>query len=178
VGCRQRQGARTRLDCLSKNPEFFLEEAIMRLLRLILVALLVAPLVLGGFALAATSASKDEAVAMVKKAVAAIKSEGPKKAYAEIDNPKGPFVDRDLEIVVCRMDGLVLAHGADKTRIGVNVLHDKDVDGKEFVKERVELAKTKPSFWQNYKFMNPVTKQVEPKQMYCERLNDTVVCGG
>jgi hypothetical protein len=39
----------------------------MRLLRLILVALLVAPLVLGRFALAATSATKDEAVAMVKK---------------------------------------------------------------------------------------------------------------
>jgi len=26
--------------------------------------------------------------------------------------------------------------------------------------------------------MNRVTKIVEPKQMYCERLNDTVVCGG
>lgn len=150
----------------------------MSLLRLISVALLVAPLVLSGVALAADSASKDEAVAMVNKAVAAIKSEGREKAYVEIDDPKGPFVDRDLYIVVCRMDGLVLAHGADKTRIGINVLHDKDVDGKEFVKERMELAKTKPSFWQNYKFRNPVTKQVEPKQMYCERLNDTVVCGG
>jgi hypothetical protein len=84
-------------------------------------------LVLGGFALAADSAGKDEALAMVKKAVAAIKSEGPEKAYAEIGDPKGPFVDRDLYIVVCRMDGLVLAHGADKTRVGINVLHDKDV---------------------------------------------------
>src|SRR6185503_10737491 len=37
----------------------------MSLLRLISVALLVAPFVLGGLALAATSASKDEAVAMV-----------------------------------------------------------------------------------------------------------------
>lgn len=150
----------------------------MRLLGLILVGLLVAPLVLGGFALAATSATKDEAVAMVRKAVTAIKSEGPDKAYAEIDDPKGPFVDRDLYIVVFRMDGLVLAHGADKRRVGVNVLHDKDVDGKEFVKERMERAKTEPSFWQSYKFRNPVTSQIEPKQMYCERLNDTVVCGG
>ena len=99
---------------------------IMRLLRLISVALLVAPLVLGSFGLAATSASKDEAVAMVKKAVATIKNEGPDKAYAEIDDPKGPFVDRDLYITVVNMDGVVLAHGADKTRIGVGVLHDKD----------------------------------------------------
>ena len=26
--------------------------------------------------------------------------------------------------------------------------------------------------------MNPVTKKVEPKEMYCERLDDTAVCGG
>jgi len=26
--------------------------------------------------------------------------------------------------------------------------------------------------------MNPVTKKVEPKEMYCERLDQTVVCGG
>jgi signal transduction histidine kinase len=76
------------------------------------------------------------------------------------------------------MDGMVLAHGADKKRIGTNQLNDKDADGKEFVKERVELAKKEPSFWQTYKFMNPVTKKVEPKQTYCERLDKTVVCGG
>ena len=141
------------------------------------IVLVVLSLAISGAAIAA-AATKDEAIATVKKAVAAIKSEGPDKAYAEIDDPKDLFVDRDLYIVVCRMDGVVLAHGADKTRVGVNVLHDKDIDGKEFVNERMELAKTEPSFWQSYKFMNPVTKQVEPKQMYCERLNDTVVCGG
>jgi cytochrome c len=26
--------------------------------------------------------------------------------------------------------------------------------------------------------MNPVTKKVEPKRMYCERLDETAVCGG
>jgi cytochrome c len=141
------------------------------------VALTVLVVALSSAALAA-SATKDEAVAMAKKAVAAIKSEGTEKAYAEIDDPKGPFVDRDLYIVVYRMDGVVLAHGADQKLVGVDRLHDKDVDGKEFVKERVELAKTESSFWQSYKYLNPVTKTVEPKQMYCERLNDTVVCGG
>ena len=145
------------------------------LTQILLVAALVA---LGGMASAATGATKDEAVAMVKKAVAAIKSEGPDKAYAEISNPTGPFVDRDLYIVVYGLDGMVLAHGADKKRIGTNQINDKDADGKEFVKERIELAKSHDSFWQSYKFMNPVTKKVEPKQMYCERLEQTVVCGG
>ena len=110
---------------------------------------------------------------MVKKAVTAIKAEGAEKAHAEISNPTGPFVDRDLYIVVYGLDGMVLAHGANKSRVGTNQIDDKDVDGKAFVKERVELAKQNPSFWQSYKFMNPVTKAVEPKQMYCERLDET-----
>jgi signal transduction histidine kinase len=142
---------------------------------MLFVAVLVA---LGGMAWAATGATKDEAVAMVKKAVATIKAEGPDKAYKEIDDRNGQFVDRDLYIVVYGMDGMVLAHGADAKRIGTNQMNDKDADGKEFIKERVALAKTHDSFWQSYKFMNPVTKTVEPKQMYCERLEQTVVCGG
>ena len=142
------------------------------------VASLVAALAIGGTALAATGATKDEAVAMVKKAVSAIKTEGPDKAYPEISKPTGKFVDRDLYIVVYGLDGKVLAHGADAKRIGTNQIADKDPDGKEFMKERVELAATQPSFWQTYKFMNPVTHKVEPKDMYCERLDQTVVCGG
>ena len=142
-------------------------------------ALLVAALsVFGGLASAATGATKDEAVAMVKKAVAYIKTEGPDKAYPAISNPTGEFVDRDLYIVVYGLDGVVLAHGANAKRIGTNQIDDKDPDGKAFVKERVELAATHPSFWQTYKFMNPVTHKVEPKEMYCERLDQTVVCGG
>ena len=141
-------------------------------------AIVAAVYLAGGDVVSAAPATKEEAVAMVQKAVAAIKSEGPEKAYAEISNPSGKFVDRDLYIVVYGLDGLVLAHGANASRVGTNQIDDKDPDGKAFVKERVELAKQQPSFWQAYKFMNPVTKKVEPKQMYCERLNETAVCGG
>ena len=143
-----------------------------------LVASSLGAILLAAPAIAAEPVSKDEAVAMVQKAVATIKAEGTEHTYAEIDDPTGKFVDRDLYIVVYGLDGVVLAHGANKARIGTNQIGDKDPDGKEFVKERVELAKMEPSFWQSYKFMNPVTKTVEPKQMYCERLDETVVCGG
>ena len=131
-----------------------------------------------GAALAAERATKDEAMAMVKKAVAFIKQEGAEKAYAEISNKKGQFVDRDLYIAVYRLDGHILAHGANEKLIGTDQIAAKDPDGKEFVKERVELAKKQESFWQSYKFPDPLTKNVEPKEMYCERLNDTAVCGG
>ena len=142
-------------------------------------AVLIAALaLLDGSSLAATGATKDEAVALVKKAVAFIQTEGPSNAYPEITNPSGRFVDRDLYIVVYGLDGMVLAHGADAKRVGTNQIDATDPDGKAFVRERVELAATHPSFWQSYKFMNPVTHQVEPKSMYCERLEQTAVCGG
>ena len=131
-----------------------------------------------GASVAAERATKDEAIAMVKKAVAFIKQQGAEKAYAEISNKKGQFIDRDLYIVVYRLDGHVLAHGANEKLIGTDQIAAKDPDGKEFVKERTELAKKQDGFWQSYKFPDPLTKKVEPKEMYCERLNDTAVCGG
>ena len=86
----------------------------MRANRCLGVALTVLVVALTNTALAA-GASKGDAVAMVKKAVAAINSEGTEKAYAEIDDLEGPFVDRDLYIVVYRMDCLVLAHGGTRS---------------------------------------------------------------
>jgi cytochrome c len=119
-----------------------------------------------------------EAEAMVKKGVSFIKTNGKDKGYAEITSKQGQFKDRDLYLVVYGMDGKVWAHGANEKMVGRVLIDLKDVDGKEFVKERVELGKAKASFWQDYKFTNPVTKKVDQKTMYCERLEDTVVCGG
>ena len=129
-------------------------------------------------ALAANNATKDEAIAMVKKAVSFIKDQGADKAYPEISSRNGQFVDRDLYIVVYQLDGKVLAHGGNAKFVGKDMKDAQDVDGKFYVKERIELAQKQASFWQNYKFVNPVEKKVEPKQMYCERVENTAVCGG
>ena len=131
-----------------------------------------------GTAMAADGAGKDEAVAMVKKAVTFIKEQGGDKAYPELSNKAGKFVDRDLYVVVYRLDGTVLAHGSNEKFVGKDLSDAQDVDGKLYVKERVELAGKQASFWQDYKFVNPVSKKVEPKQMYCERLENTAVCAG
>jgi signal transduction histidine kinase len=139
---------------------------------------LASALTFAGAAVAGESANKDEAAAMVKKAVGFIKEQGVDKAYAEISNKAGRFIDRDLYIVVYQLDGKVLAHGANEKFIGKDMSEAQDVDGKLYVKERIEMANKQPSFWQDYKFVNPVSKKVEPKQMYCERVENTAVCGG
>ena len=123
-------------------------------------------------------ATKADDTAMVKKGVAFLKAGGTEKGYPEITSKTGPFHLHDLYLVVYRLDGTVLAHGANEKMVGKNLIGLKDVDGKAFVQERVELGKTQTTFWQDYKFTNPETKKIEPKSMYCERLDDTVVCGG
>lgn len=123
------------------------------------------------------NATKEEAVAMVKKGVAFIKAQGD-KAYAEISNKQGQFRDKDLYLVVYGLDGTVKAHGANEKMIGKNLIELKDIDGKAFVRERVEMARKSANFWQDYKFTNPESRKIEPKSMYCERLDETAVCGG
>ena len=127
---------------------------------------------------AAENGTKEEAVAMVKKAIEYIKANGNEKAYEEFTNPKGTFVDRDLYITVYDMNAKCLAHGQKKSMVGKDLIDFKDVDGKEFFRERVELMKKNQTAWQEYKFQNPVSKKIEPKAMYLERYGDVIVACG
>lgn len=120
----------------------------------------------------------QEAEAMVRKGVAYIKANPRSKAMADITDPHGQFVDRELYLTVYTLDGTALAHGANAKFVGKNMIELRDADGKEHIRERMELAKTKSTFWQDFRFVNPVNKKIEAKQMYCERADDVVVCGG
>jgi len=119
-----------------------------------------------------------EAEAMVKKAVAYMKSGGKNAAFAEINNPKGRFTDKDLYVFVYDMTGKCVAHGQNLKMIGKELVEMRDADGKFFVKERIEIAKSKGKGWQNYKFTDPLTKKIDDKRAYVERFDDLIVgCG-
>lgn len=119
-----------------------------------------------------------EAVAMVKRAIASMKSIGKEATFAEINNPKGKFTEGDLYVFVYDIQGKCVAHGQNSTMIGRDLIGMMDADGKYFVKERVEIAKTKGSGWQYYKFRDPLTKKIEFKRAYIERYDDLIVgCG-
>ncbi|MFI5295514.1 MAG: cache domain-containing protein [Thermodesulfovibrionales bacterium] len=119
-----------------------------------------------------------EAEAMVKRAIASMKSNGKEATFAEINDHKGKFTDGDLYIFVYDIHGKCVAHGQNPTMIGKDLIEMTDADGKYFVKERVEIAKTKGSGWQYYKFRDPLTKKIEYKRAYVERYEDLIVgCG-
>ena len=130
-------------------------------------------------AMADTKATAAEATAMVKKAAVAIKATKDKdKLFAEVTAKDAKWVDRDLYLVVYSLDGTVKAHGANAKLVGNNMMDMMDIDGKPYIKERIELAKSKGTFWQDYKFTNPTTKKIEPKSMYCEKVEELVACAG
>lgn len=122
--------------------------------------------------------SADEAVALVKKVITTIATEGRDKTFAAINSKDPRFVDRDLYAFAYDLDANCIAHGANPKMVGRNTIDTQDTDGKYYIKERMELAKKGQPFWQDYKFPNPVTKMIEPKSAYCERSTDVLICVG
>ena len=148
--------------------------------QLCLLSLTIGALIAPVVAFAQSKATAAEAVSMVKKAVAELKSAGTDKSrvFTAVTAKDAKWVDRDLYLVVYGMNGVVLAHGANAKLAGNNLIDLLDIDGKPYVKERIELAKSKGTFWQDYKFTNPTTKKIEPKSMYCEKLDALIACAG
>jgi signal transduction histidine kinase len=142
------------------------------------ICLAVFMLAVSHVALAAEFGTAAEAEAMVKKAVAEIKAVGKDKAFAEINDTKGKFTDRDLYVFIYDMSGKCVAHGFNLKMIGKDLAEMKDPDGKFYVKERIEIAKSKGKGWQDYKFTNPSSKKIENKTAYLEKVDDLIVgCG-
>jgi len=127
---------------------------------------------------AAEKGTKAEAVAMVKSAVTAIKANGAQKTYDDVIAKLPAFHDRDLYVTVYDQSGKCLAHGNNAKLVGKDLIEAQDADGVYYVKNRVTTLKSSASFWQDYKYSDPLTKKIEPKSTYCEKLNDTAVCVG
>lgn len=120
----------------------------------------------------------DQAVALVKKVIADIKKYGKDKVVQDVQNQLPVYRDRDLYVTIGTMEGTTLANGNTPKLAGKNVLDIKDVNGKFIMRDRIEIAKTKNSGWQEYSWPDPVTKEVQKKSMYVERSGDLIVACG
>jgi signal transduction histidine kinase len=128
--------------------------------------------------LAGERGTKPEAIAMVKSAVDFIKANGAQKTYDAVNAKAPAFHDRDLYVTIYDQTGKCLAHGNNAKLAGKDLSEAQDADGVYFVRNRMTAMKSNASFWQDYKFSDPLTKKLEPKSTYCEKLNDTAVCVG
>ena len=116
----------------------------------------------------------------VEKADKYAKEHGVKAAIAEFNKPDGLFVKDDLYITVIDFDGVMVAYPRNTKIIGQNQSGLKDQEGKFFIKEMANVAKTKGFGWVDYKHPHPHTKAVEQKTTYVKRIAGTnmlLACG-
>ena len=146
-------------------------------------ALLMLPgLVLAGARSAAKAphGSREEAKAMVEKAVRWVRERGTDRTLAEITlagtDKKGEFIDRDLYVFVYDFRGVCLAHGANPKLVGRNLWDLVDADGSYLIRGLVETAR-QGSGWYRYKWSNPLTKKIEEKLAYVKKVDEGLWLG-
>lgn len=123
-------------------------------------------------ALAADQATPDEAKALAIKAAAYLKAVGPEKAFPEFNTKGEPWCYRDLYVFVDDSKGVMVANCTNPGLIGKSVLELRDVDGKAF---HHDIQAITDAGWVNFKWRNPATNAIEPKQSYEVRAGDYIV---
>ncbi len=122
--------------------------------------------------------NSSEAVDMVQRAVAYIRTHGREQAIAAFSTPLPEFRQRDLYINLIDMNGVCLAHGDNTKLIGKAMFDAKDADGQLFIRRFIEVAKEQGKGWIDYRWANPVTEAIESKSTYVEAIDGMVVgCG-
>jgi methyl-accepting chemotaxis protein len=120
-----------------------------------------------------------EAKSMVKKGIRYLKSHKEAEAFREFSNPKGKFVDRDLYVSVYDLTaGRTVAHGWDKDAVGMYILDLQDTQGKYFIKEIYDIARSEGKGYVDYMYMNPVKQTIQGKRAYFERAGNYIVATG
>jgi ribosomal 30S subunit maturation factor RimM len=112
----------------------------------------------------AAAPSKDEVVAVVKKAVEFYKD----KSLVEFNKKDGLFAKGEDYVDVHDVSGVCLAHPISPAKVGLNRLDQSDSAGKFYIKDLVDAAKQKPSGWIEYVMKNPTTGKLQDKTAYWE----------
>lgn len=124
--------------------------------------------------------SKEEAIAMVKRVQEQFKKEGPEATFKSIqDHSDKRYHDRDLYPFVYYLEpskrGVNVAHGAIPSFVGRNYYDMQDIDGKYIAREMIKVCNSVGSGWVDYKWPNPVTKKIDEKSSYVEKMGEYFV---
>ncbi len=144
-------------------------------------------LAMAASAAAAERSSKADAVALLHKAQAYLKEHGLERAAAEFNNADSPFNSKsdinkfgDLYLYSTDSKGFQLIHGKNARIRGTNKFDMRDQDGVYIIREFVKLCfETKEGRgWLAYHWPNPLSKEVEAKLGYVERVPGMDLCLG
>ncbi len=121
---------------------------------------------------------RQTCVELVRRGVAHLRAVGKERACDDFDDPRGSYIFGEFYISAFDVRGVRMANGLDPASRGEHIYEIQDADGKQHVRAIIEKAKARGKGWEDYKWMNPVTRRVEPKSVYFELIDDVVVtCG-
>lgn len=110
----------------------------------------------------------EEAQALVEQAIAHYQDVGQDQAFQDFNDAGGPFVDGELYVIVCTMEGIYKTHAHNGALIDNDILWDiQDVNGVYPVRRIVESATDAPDGgWIDYVWVNPTNEALENKRVY------------
>jgi cytochrome c len=149
----------------------------MKPLRTVTLILAIAASALAAPAFASEPSEKD-AIAMVEKGAAFMKSAGKDGMIKRINAKDPDFVQGALYLTMRDGKGVILANPVNPAMVGKDLVDVPDADGKLFRREILELAKKKGKGWVDYKFKNPASGQVEAKTTYIQLVGDVTLEAG
>ena len=122
--------------------------------------------------------TKEEAVALVKQAIAHVAEVGMDKAAPEFMDHSGKYVDRDLYLIVIDKEGMRVVHGQNPKLVGKMYFDSVDVNGKAYGKDAQQIMTGTGTGWISFAFKDPITGKVLPKEAYVERAGDYAYIAG
>ncbi len=108
--------------------------------------------------------SPQEAMDLVRKAVARVRQVGRNQAMADFHASEGDFLDRDLYVFACDEKGMFVASGAKPELIG-QLASGLPGLGDVFI-DRAWQAARDGGGWLHYEYVDPLSGKVLPKESY------------
>jgi TRAP-type uncharacterized transport system substrate-binding protein len=148
----------------------------IRLRGLIVSALLALLATTASVRAASEFGTREEAVAMVHRVQDMFKKLGPEGTLEAIRHKAPGTIDRDLYAYVVDLNGVVQANGAIPTMTpGTNLYNFRDQNGKYMMREQLDVCKGPQHGWVDFRFLSPLTKTIDDKSTYIERMGDYCV---
>jgi cytochrome c len=114
----------------------------------------------------------DEVKALTLKATQLVLDQGIDEARS-VFNKNGEFKYGDVYVNVIDSKGAWVVYPPKPEGVGKVMLNLKDADGKFMVQDILKVAGEKGEGWTEYRWVNPVSNQIQQKQTYVKKATGT-----
>jgi len=110
---------------------------------------------------------KAQVTEILQNAVEHYNTVGAEQAFKDFEVKEGDFFQGEIYVIVMNLDDEKLVfHPVIPKLVGKSIVKLKDTDGKTFVREMLDVAKSEGSGWVSYKWPHPQTKKIAQKHAY------------